>query len=279
MTNKASVDILATIEGAFQLQLLPKRVNLAQLARKWGVTSIEVAPIKSDAMLLPGKRGHKIILREATTRSSVLRQRFSMAHELGHLLLEMSGFPKQSNFAPSHRGSYHRNSEELLCDKIAAEILMPRLAFLADGEKHGWSLEGLTTLSKEYDTSIPATAIRMIDLMPETSVLAVWKPPTADYDVPALQWTYSCNADYDVPKKTPRQRLWLIPRASNSEGVQEGPAPIRHGSRKTRYPLDVPAESLAWGRGEYRQVMVFYYPERELSDDMKALARATSGLR
>ena len=266
---------ISKVTKAFSLPTLTRPVDLDRLARKWGVTSIEKRPIASDAMLVPGPQGYKIVLRELNDPAALSRQRFSFAHELGHILLQRCGFPKQSNLAAKHRGSHDHNGEELLCDKIAAEILMPRLSYIEDGRKEGWSLKSLQTLSKIYQASRPATAIRMIDLMPETCVLAVWKPPTNDGDIPKLKWSYTGDTHYGVPRAVPRRRLWLVARALKAQDIQEGIAPVVDHARKTAEPPDVPAEALAWSQGEYRQVMVFYYPERELTDDMLAISRAT----
>jgi hypothetical protein len=263
------------IVGRFRLEALPRPVNLEFLAKKWGVTSVEKQPIASDAMLLRGNNGYKIVLKEVEEPAHLTRQRFSFAHELGHLLLQLSGYQKQSNLATKHRGSYRQDDEERLCDQIAAEILMPRIAFQEDGSKAGWSLESLRALSSKYQTSMPATAIRMVDLMPETSLLAVWRPPSDVNKVPKLQWSHAKSSRYRVPSVLPRRRLWLIARAMNAHDVQSGIAPVVDKVHKAAVPPDVPAEALAWGQGEYRQVMIFYYPERQLTGDMNAIAKAT----
>ena len=70
-----------------------------------------------------------------------------------------------------HRGPSSQNGEERLCDQIAAEILMLSLAFEEDGWLEDWSIRGVSALARKYDTSITATARRMIDLMPEKALM------------------------------------------------------------------------------------------------------------
>ena len=272
---KVRDDPLRKVRESFSLESLQRPVDLVDLARSWGVTSIEKRPMDSEAMLLPGTDGYKIVLKDGSEHPAVTRQRFSFAHELGHLLLQLSGFQKQSNLTTKHRAMSGQNKEERLCDQIAAEILMPRRGFEEDARREGWSLKGLRALSSMYSTSMTATARRMIDLTPDTCLLAVWKPSANSDGVPKLQWPYGGGYRYGVPSVLPRRRLWLLTRALNGRYLQSGIAPIVDKRRGTAAPPDVPAEALAWGEGEHRQIMVYYYPTRELTDDMVALAKAT----
>ena len=249
-------DAKAKVVSDFRLEALMPPVNVEFFARKWGINSVERQPISSAGMLLPSKGGYKIVLNE---RHGKERQRFSLAHELGHLLLQkcgISGSITDAKYRDSDEGNL---AEEQLCDQIAAEILMPRMAFYEDGWMEGWSLKSLRTLASKYDTSLPATAVRMVDLMPEEAVMGVWK--VSEEGKAALQWPHSGHTAYAIPSSSivPNERMELISRAWNSFQVEEGIAPVRQGRRK---PIDVPAEAMSWGRGEYKQVMAFYYPTR-----------------
>ena len=270
-------DALRKVLESFSLESLQKPVDLVGLAKSWGVTSIETQTMDSEAMLLPGIDGYKIVLKDVSEHFAVTRQRFSFAHEIGHLLLQLSGFQKQSNLATKHRAINGQNQEERLCDQIAAEILMPRRAFENDLQIEGQSLEILKTLAGRYRTSIPATAQRMVALMSETSVMAIWKPAVNHNGLHKLQQSYARSSRYGVPNSSrlPLHRLWMIRRTTNSRGVESGIAPIVDKRRRTAAPPDAPVEAWAWGQGEYRRVMMYYYPKRELTDDMVALSKAT----
>ena len=251
-TDKTIDEILTN----FRLAALPCKADLRLLARRWGVISIEEQEIHSDAMLLPIEEGYRIILKKADQVASLGRQRFSLAHELGHLLLQKS---ETTGIGLKYRGHGFSDEEERLCDQIAAEILMPRMAFYEDCWMEGWSIRNLRFLSDKYDTSFSATARRMIDLMPEEALMGVWK--VSEEGKAALRWPHAGNTSYAIP--SPRivsdDRLELISRAWNSFEVEEGTVPVKQGRRN---PIDVPAEAMSWGRGEYKQVMVFYYPTR-----------------
>ena len=260
MTMKNLLDAKNEVVRRYRLEALQKPVPLEILAKNWGVVSIKTEAISSDGMLLPGRRGYTIILNQSKSR---LRRRFSLAHEMSHLLLQKCGISNGS--AVNHRGSDESDGgEERLCDEIAAEILMPRLAFEEDAWMEGWSLRSLRILSREYETSMTATARRMVELMPEPALMSVWKPPNDNGDIPKLQWTDIRRSHHRVQNASflPRERLRLITDALDSDKVESGCAPVVDTRRGAGRPTDVPAEALAWGRGEYRQVMVFYYPLR-----------------
>ena len=77
------------------------------------------------------------------------RQRFTVAHELAHVILERTG-----RNAPRTGRSVER-----VCDMLAAECLMPTSVFEA-GLPTTLALSDIEHLSRVFDTSIPATAIR-----------------------------------------------------------------------------------------------------------------------
>jgi hypothetical protein len=81
------------------------------------------------------------------------RRRFTIAHEMGHAVLETAGFPLP-----------HSGIEiERLCDKFAAEILMPKSVFLS---RLGDSLtvQRLLDLKRTFKVSLVAIAYRCFNL-------------------------------------------------------------------------------------------------------------------
>ena len=267
-------DALPKVIEEFSLETLSPPVDLISLSRRWGVSSVETGPIASDAILLPGQSGYRIILKAASGQGGGPRQNFSFAHELGHLLLHQTGYKGIADLQAKHRDRSNGNEEERLCDQIAAEILMPRDAFEKDGQRLDWRLESLPAMGNLYRTSIAATASRMIQLMGETCLMGVWKPAYTDHDSHSLQYWLGSGQRYRVrnSKGLLTRRLSLIGRAASSREVETGVAPIDERARPRRIPVDAEAEAWAWGYGEHRKVMVFYYPERPLSNQIATLA-------
>ena len=214
-------------------------------------------------MLLPGTDGFKIVLRKGRDGSVSLRQRFSMAHELGHLLLHRIGFADKSQQV-AHRAvtQTKRDAEEVLCDELAAEILMPQLAFQQDCWLQGWSLRSLSAMVRSYRASTPAVARRIAQLMPEPCVMGIWSIPEGTVAEPKLKWWYTNNYRFGVPSKAGSERLELIQKAAGCWDVQEGCAPVVDKHRNWNRPPVVSAEGLKWGRGQFRSVVVYHYPSR-----------------
>ena len=149
MNTSLANPVVERICKEYGLEFLKARIDLTALAKSWGVTSVETSKISALAMLLSdsagveyrggphtgermaetmppldsARKGYKIILQDTGHSKLSTRQRFSFAHELGHLLLKNSD---------SERSIDTKKTEEQICDQIAAEILMPR----ADFQKH-----------------------------------------------------------------------------------------------------------------------------------------------
>jgi Zn-dependent peptidase ImmA (M78 family) len=88
------------------------------------------------------------------------RQNFSIAHEISHTLFP--GYKDQ--YKARHKiGRFDPSSEvEFLCDIGASEIILPAPEFDLDIHRTGVSLKSLEKLSKLYEVSREASAIRMI---------------------------------------------------------------------------------------------------------------------
>ena len=113
-----------------------------------------------DAELQPIAKGNTDLIIRYNPDKPKTRQNFSIAHEIAHTL-----FPEYRDQYKAHHqiGKFNPDSEvEFLCDLGASEIIMPAPEFNRDVEKMGISLKSLERLSKRYNASLEATAIRMI---------------------------------------------------------------------------------------------------------------------
>ena len=249
----------------FGLRGLPAHVNLEWLASKWGVSSIQQRHLESDAMLYPdAKDKYTLAVNSLRSRGNSARRRFSIAHELGHLLLLRSGLSSLPATSTPHRtGPAAIKTEEDLCDQIAAEILMPSIAFEEDAWLEGWSLRSVRVLQRKYGTSFEATVRRLVDLNPEASLFSVWNPASRVGTNPRFARFYPGSSDYDIPRKitTSEVDTDLVRRAFASNTAEIGEAPL--ASTSDNRTVMVPAEASAWGSGEFRRVMVLYWPDRE----------------
>src|SRR6266851_6876937 len=80
------------------------------------------------------------------------RQRFSVAHELGHALL-LQTLTDCRELLPGLRDPDEWERIESLCDRAAAELLVPMDSFIAGVQRHGVSPESLDGLAQDFAVS------------------------------------------------------------------------------------------------------------------------------
>lgn len=146
----------------------PLPVDVFDLARREGVRVLK-HPMKDEhsGMLLT-KDGKAVIVVNA--RHHPRRQRFSVAHELGHLVLHpRAGHRVGDDVELFHRHEYHRRNmpQETQANYFAAAILMPEGAVRDAADELELDLvsdRDVQTLAREFDVSVAAMTIRLQNL-------------------------------------------------------------------------------------------------------------------
>ena len=121
---------------------------------------------------MPSSEGFVI---QVNKHSHPRRQRFTVAHEIGHSFFGCG--KNEIKLRQGDLGGEERvtsNLEEFLCDMIASELLMPSRFFNRDHINYHLSLRSVHGLANRFQTSMQATAIRMVELAEEPSVLIYW---------------------------------------------------------------------------------------------------------
>jgi hypothetical protein len=147
-------------------------INPRKLAQMCGVQRI----VLSNALGVSGqllRQGGELVIR-LNAKELTERQNFSCCHEIAHTFAfdQSFGALRETGEAQRCSGS---SLEERLCDRAAAEMLMPEKFFrpLATGLEP--SIESLTRLSKTFTSSIMATILRLGQLEAWPVVFIGWK--------------------------------------------------------------------------------------------------------
>lgn len=124
---------------------------LEAMALRCGVSKIIAEPLSFDGGVFQLPNGELIIKLNAD--SVPTRKRFTLAHEIGHLLLGKPGL----------RSSCGRDQElERKCDAIASELLMPTDETISVVTSLGKPTpEKLKALASRFDVSLHAAAFRV----------------------------------------------------------------------------------------------------------------------
>lgn len=131
--NRSSFDIIGAV-AAFDVPLI-----FRPLKKLWGAT-VRVGPDLHGFLV--------------TTVLDLHTQRFTLAHELGHLLLgHESSLDENIGFA-GRFGSASRPIEELAADTFASELLAPRQLMLSASQRHGWTKAALGQPRNAYQLAL-----------------------------------------------------------------------------------------------------------------------------
>ena len=100
------------------------------------------------------------------------RQRFSCAHGIIHTYFMEAGSGPQAG--GNAHDSWSRQEEDL-CDQGAAELLLPRAAFIAACPSHP-DMDDVLRLAEAFEASAEATALRIVTLSATPAAMIVLEP-------------------------------------------------------------------------------------------------------
>lgn len=144
----------------------PMPVDLEQLAAAVGVAEIKYSDMTEDGRTT-WSRGRPHV--ELHADRPLARTRFTLAHEIGHILID-------SDESVAHRthGLAH-DDIETLCDWIAASILMPREWIQPYADQDRYTLSKLRIVAHKAGVSLSAAAVRIAEVGSKTCMLLRWQ--------------------------------------------------------------------------------------------------------
>lgn len=150
------------------------KVELHRFLDDCKVDRVELRDMNTDAMTIERPdQGLTLFLKSSQPR---VRHRFSVAHELAHLLLK-----PVLGMKVVHRRRFAKNQDpfgdqvEYLCNEMAAAILMPtsRVSPLMSG--NGYSARCVPEIARAFDASFEAASRRFVNLNKNCCGLIVWR--------------------------------------------------------------------------------------------------------
>lgn len=173
--------------------------------------------------------------------SSWPRQRFSIGHELGHWMRDRgkSAHLCQNKDLTAVWG--HRQDPESRANQYAADLLLPAFMFLPRAAEQEMVFQTVRALADEFQTSLTATAIRLVEKGSFPAMLICYGPE-------GRRW-FSRGSDvpYEIWLTTRRRplRCFLAERNSGSRwrsmpmhGSNTGmPIVIRSSKTLSKYPM------------------------------------------
>jgi len=178
-------------------------IDLECIYRHFGIPTPLRATLDEQQGILVDSRTGIILIKE---NDPIVRQRFTEGHELMELLFDAHEQVRIGSFLPNWSGQH----KERLCDRGAADLLMPQSSFLPRLKEVGISLSAGRVLATLYQTSLLATLVRMIQQGSGNYALVMWHCALKPREVRGLSATVS------QPQK--KLRVWWRTQTSDWTG-------------------------------------------------------------
>lgn len=212
-------------------------IDLEQIYQRFGMPTPIRAPLEEQQGILVDSSSGIILIKED---DSLVRQRFTEGHELMELLFDALA---ESRSALPQWSEAHK---ERLCDRGAADLLMPRSSFIPRLYDLGISFESARSLSDTYQTSLMSTLVRMVEQGDGNCALVAWryalKPTETRSANPSARkklriWWRVQTSDWTggfIPKDKSIPATSLISSTYRSGQPSSGQETINLGARKIR---------------------------------------------
>jgi hypothetical protein len=187
----------------------PRDIKIEAIAEYCGAT-IVYEPLEGCEARILGHNDRAIITVNSTSLRQ--RQRFSGAHELGHWMRDRGKIA----FACEERvfaAEWGNETAEWRANRYAVELLLPTFMFAPRAKSRDIIFATVRDLAMEFETSLTATAIRLIELGSYPAMLVCYEEGKRRWfsrgpDVPQVLWprmepvSYTSAYDLIHGKKT-----------------------------------------------------------------------------
>lgn len=256
--NTITLDRLAQMSNAFDAAIFHKiPVDLEAIGASWGVQTVIKRELDVAGLLYRLDNGRTVVF--LNERDSGGRQRFSWAHELGHIVMADQMVPQVS----CRQGKMIDKNLERSCDVIATELLMPREVFHQVAERIGWTLNAVRELSRRFQVTVQAAALRLLELSNVPLMMSVWQSRKDPLLGLRSKWSRPNDAGRSMRPsiiwKSAPEAIQPLYAAFQESGVVSGTCHILLTKNKVRNFRSVPTDAIGVGSGNNRTVIGFHH--------------------
>jgi Zn-dependent peptidase ImmA (M78 family) len=129
------------------------------------------AEIRLSDNLPPGESGNTVFVKDrhlifVNSREKPERIRFTIFHELAHIVLDLPSQHGGGDTNPNLYNYSRRPREEVICDIFAAECLLPWAFLTRDLETARPGLDFVISMAEKYEASLSCAASRVTEAAP-----------------------------------------------------------------------------------------------------------------
>ncbi len=152
----------------------PSDIDVMRIASSMGI-EVRQSQMDGCAANIVGLGDAAIVT--VDSRGDEGRQRFSIAHEIGHWIYDRGNglsLCDAQDLATPWSSKAKSNPKERRANQFAAELLMPRSMFRIQSQNLPFNLNTVEVLRSAFSTSRTATAIRLVELGTSLAILALF---------------------------------------------------------------------------------------------------------
>ncbi|MCE9574533.1 MAG: ImmA/IrrE family metallo-endopeptidase [Deltaproteobacteria bacterium] len=203
----------------------PDQIDLEQIARRHGATVV-VGPLEgATARLIRVGTGAVIRVSDRVTHPGA--RRFSIAHELGHLVLGHVLPRPDAGVADWAIGAAHLRQRgrgevdpEVEANAFAAELLIPEALARRRCEVSPVDLTPARGIAREFRTSLVASAVRFVELASERCAVVFAERGRVQWAVPSATFTA------DIPRGVPLDRASVAHDYMRKGAIDDAPQAV-----------------------------------------------------
>ena len=149
--------------------------DMVRLAEENGVSRVVKRPLSQAGISIPIESETVILIKD---KDVPVRQRFTLAHEIGHLFLDDVTIKQVWAHAPVGSGEQVHDALETFCNDLASRILMPKAWITADLKDKSPVPSLMLQLANKYGVSCEAFCRRAVRILDTAYHVAEWRKET-----------------------------------------------------------------------------------------------------